>query len=107
EKSLTVAQISQQLDLPLRLTSLVVNEFVATGIFSEVHTDKEETVYQPGVTETKFTVKYLIDTIEQRGVNNMPITETQELVQAHALMKEVNGLLNNPLGQQLVKDIVK
>lgn len=107
EKSLTVSEISQQLDLPLRLTGMVVNEFVCTGIFAEVHTDKEETVYQPGVTESKFTVKYLIDTIEQRGVNDMPITETQELIQAHALMKEVNGLLNNPLGQQLVKDIVK
>ncbi|MBX3165747.1 MAG: YihY/virulence factor BrkB family protein [Bacteroidetes bacterium] len=107
EKSLTVSEISQQLDLPLRLTNMVVQEFVSTGIFAEVHTDEEKTVYQPGVTESKFTVKYLIDTIEQRGVNNMPITETQELIQAHALMKEVNNLLDNPLGRQLIKDIVK
>ena len=59
DKAMTSIQIAEKLDLPVRLARTIINEFVECGIFIEMKTDTEkEIVYQPGVTESKFTVKY-------------------------------------------------
>ena len=108
EKSLNVLQISEQLDLPVRLTKNMTNEFVETGVFVEVKTlVDDEIVYQPGVTESKFTVQFIIDTIEKRGVNTLPINESVELAQINKLMQEMDKILDSQLGSLHVKDIVK
>ena len=108
EKSLNVLQISEQLDLPVRLTKNMTNEFVETGVFVEVKTlVDDEIVYQPGVTESKFTVQFIIDTIEKRGVNSLPINESVELAQINKLMQEMDKILDSQLGSLHVKDIVK
>lgn len=108
EKSLTVIEISERLDLPLRLTKNLVNEFVETGLLAEVRTDNEkEVVYQPGVTETKFTVQFVVDTLDRKGVNSLPISDSKELVHINALMLEMDKLMDTPSGHLLVKDVVK
>src|SRR3954464_2121491 len=86
EKALTAIEISTQLDLPSRLTRIILNEFVQTGVLVEVKTETDqEIVYQPGITESKFTVKFLIDALDKRGINNLPITDTKELLQINEL----------------------
>jgi membrane protein len=108
EKSLTLAQISDKLDLPSRLTANIINEFVEAGIFVEVKTnDDKEIVYQPGITESKFTVKYLIDTLERKGVNTLPITDSSELQHINDLMQELDKSTDTELGHLNLKDIVK
>ena len=108
EAALNMVQISEKLDLPSRLTRMVVNEFVATGVFLEVTTaNDKEVVYQPGVTESKFTVKYLIDSIERKGINDLPINDTDELSHIHKLMKEMDKSMDTNLGHLNIKDLVK
>jgi membrane protein len=108
EKPLTSNDISEKLDLPSRLTRLILNEFVQTGIFVEVRTENDkEIVYQPGVTESKFTVKYLIDTLDRKGINNLPINDTSELLHINQLMQQMDKAMNTELGNLNIKDIVK
>lgn len=108
EKNLTAMEISERLDLPIRLTRHIINDFIEAKIFAEIRTDSEkETVYQPAVTESKFTIKYVFDSLEVRGVNQLPIEDTNELVHINGLMKELDGTLDTDLGHLLVKDIVK
>lgn len=108
ESSLTAKQISQALDLPSRLTVTLIHEFVDTGVFVEVSTDDEkEIVYQPGVTESKFTVQYLIDRMERKGVNSLPINDTLELIHINQLMQEMDKAMDTDLGHLYIKDIVK
>jgi membrane protein len=108
EPSLTIEQISSKLDLPSRLTRTIVNDFVETGIFSEVRTDNEkEVVYQPGVTESRFTVQFLVDSLEKKGVNSLPISDTIELIHINKLMQEMDRSMDTDLGHLQVKDIVK
>jgi membrane protein len=106
EKPFTIVEISLHLDLPARLATTIVNEFVETGIFVEVRSEKDETVYQPGITESKFTVKYVIDLLEKKGVNNLPINDTIELIHINKLMQELDHTLDNQLGHVYVKDLV-
>jgi membrane protein len=107
EKSLTALDISSQLDLPSRLTRIILNEFVQTGTLVEVKTEKDqEIVYQPGITESRFTVKYLVDTIEKKGINSLPISDTRELLQINELMEKMEKAMDGDLGKLNIKDLV-
>lgn len=108
EAPLNVIQISEKLDLPSRLTRMIVNEFVETGIFVEVATaNDKEVVYQPGVTESKFTVQYLIDSIDRKGINSLPINDTDELSHIQKFMEEMDKTMDTDLGHLKIKDLVK
>ena len=107
ESSLNVVEISEKLDLPSHLTRIILNEFVEIGIFVEVVTEVDkEIVYLPGVTESKFTVQYLIDAIEKKGINSLPINDTKELIHINKLMAEMDKSMDTNLGHMNIKDIV-
>lgn len=107
-KAMSSMQIAHRLDLPVRLARNIINEFVEAGIFVEVKTNVDkEVVYQPGVTESRFTVKYLISALEKNGVNALPINDTMELVHINQLMLELDKTMDTELGNSYVKDIVK
>ncbi len=107
EKPLNATEISEKLDLPSRLTRMIINEFVETGIFVEVLPEADkEIVYQPGVTESKFTVQFLVDSLEKKGINSLPINDTKELIHINKLMQEMDKAMDTDLGHLNVKDIV-
>ncbi len=107
EKALTAFQIADLLDLPTRLARTIINEFIETGIFIEARNENDkETVYQPAISETKLTVKFIIDKLDRKGVNTLPIRDTQELVTVNKLMSELEQILDNDLGNLKIKDLV-
>lgn len=106
EPSLTAKEISEKLDLPIRLTKMMLNDFVSTGIFVEVKTEDDEVlVYHPGVTESKFTVKFLIDSLEAKGLNSLPISESYEMTKVHAMLAEIDANLEANVGHLQIKDV--
>jgi len=108
EHPMTSIEIAHKLDLPVRLARKIINEFIEAGIFVEVKTNADkEVVYQPGVTESKFTVKYIITALEKNGVNALPINDTLELIHINQLMQELDKTMDTDLGNSFVKDIVK
>ena len=108
EKAMTSVQIAEKLDLPVRLARTIINEFVESGIFIEMKTDNEkEIVYQPGVTESKFTVKFLLETLDKKGINALPMSDTTELININKLMQQLDQSLEVEMGNVFIKDIVK
>ena len=106
-KPLTSIEIANKLDLPLRLARIIINEFIEVGIFNEVKTENEkETAYQPGISDSKLTVKFIIDKIDEKGVNQLPIENSKELEIVNRLMKDLDDVLNTTKGNVLVKDLV-
>lgn len=104
---LTATQIAHKLDMPVRLARLILFDFSETGMFNEVKTTKEnETAYQPALSETRLTVKYILDTLNTRGVNEMPIHQTHELQTIHKVMDEFDEVVSQNKGNVLVKDIL-
>ena len=107
EKALSATEISFHLDLPSRLTRSLINEFIETKIFVEVVAEiDKEIVYVPGVPESKFTVQYIIDTLDKKGVNSLPINDTNELIHIHKFMHELDQSLDTNLGHIHIKDLV-
>lgn len=106
ESPLTAKEIGEKLDIPLRLARHIINEFIETGVFIEIKGDKEkESAYQPGLTESKLTVKNILDMMDTKGVNVLPITDTEELKAINKLILELDHSMDNELGNKPVKDI--
>ena len=105
--ALTSIQIATKLDLPVRLARTIINEFTETGIFNEVKMVKDKEIgYQPGISDSKLTVKFIIDKLDEKGVNQLPIDDSQELAIVNRLMKDMDEVLNTSKGNTLVKDLV-
>jgi hypothetical protein len=66
----------------------------------------KETGYQPGISDSRLTVKYIIDKLDEKGVNELPIENTEELAIVNRLMKDMDNVLNTSKGNTLVKDLV-
>lgn len=106
EKAMTAKEIAEKLDLPNKLVQHILNEFVETGLFSVLHTESGFMSYQPGVTESKFTVRYLFEQLERKGVNHLPINETGEYNKACETMLAYEKYHDNELGNTLVRNLV-
>jgi len=104
---LTAAQIAERLDMPIRLARMIIFEFTETEILSEVKTEKEkEIAYQPAISENQLSVKYILDKLDTKGVNELPIQSTAELQNIHKVMNEFDEVLNENKGNVLIRDIV-
>jgi len=104
---LTSSEIAAKLDLPLRLARLIINEFTEMSVFNEVKlSDENDIGYQPAISDTKMTVKFIIDKLDEKGVNQLPIEDSKELDTVNRLMKDMDEVLNTSKGNMLVKDLI-
>lgn len=105
-KALTAYEIAQKLDLPTRLARILINELIEVKLFSEVKTvNDKDTAYQPAISDSKLTVNYVLGKLNEKGVNELPISNTKELSNINRLLAEMDEALNNNKGNALVKDI--
>ncbi|MBP7808485.1 MAG: YihY/virulence factor BrkB family protein [Bacteroidia bacterium] len=102
----TAFEIAQALDLPVRLARTVINELVETKLLSEVKTTNDkEIAYQPGISDSLLTIKFVINRLDEKGVNELPITDEKELAIINRLLKDLDNVMSDEKGNVLVKDI--
>lgn len=107
KKALNAKDIATMLDLPMRLALALINELVEARILCEVRTaDDKETAYQPGISDSRLTIKYIINRLDEKGVNELPIHDPKELSVINGLLNDLDHLTNNSTGNTLVKDIL-
>jgi len=95
------------LDLPVRLARNVINELVETKVLAEVKTENDkEIAYQPAISDSKLTIKFIMDRLDEKGVNSLPITDHKELEIINRLLVDLDNVMDNPKGNLPVKDIV-
>ncbi len=102
----TSIEIAQALDLPVRLARTVINELVEVKLLSEVKTvNDKEIAYQPGLSDSLLTIKFVINRLDEKGVNELPITNEHELKTINRLLKDLDNVMSDEKGNVLVKDI--
>ena len=106
EKPLTAVQISHILEVPVRLVRQILYELVESGIFSEANTEEDkELAYQPAQDINMFTIKYVLDALEQRGVDNLPVAQTKELEALSDTLQTLGHTIEKSPANRLLKDI--
>ena len=105
-KPLTATQISYTLEIPIRLVHQILYELVECGIAAETRTKEyKEFAYQPARTIDVLTIKYVIDALEQRGANNIPVAQTKELKTLSETLQTFNDTIEKSSANKLLKDL--
>jgi len=86
----TAAQMVEALKVPKSLLQQILMEVKAAGIVSEICPDEGGArAYQPAQNVDLFTVKYVIDKVEQQGVNHVPVLSGTDF---ENIKESLNGL---------------
>lgn len=105
-KSLLAVQIAKTLEIPIRLVREILNELVKSGVISEIYDDeKEEASFQPAQDINLFTVKYVIDRLEQQGSDNIPIAKSREIERLSECLRTFGEVIEKSPANMLLKEI--
>jgi membrane protein len=107
EMPLTASNISQTLEIPIRLVQQILDELVEIEVLSNTKRkdNNKEVFYQPARSINLITIKSVIEAMEQKGVNNIPIAQTAELTSLSNALKTMNDEIEKSPANRLLKDI--
>jgi membrane protein len=106
EKPLSVADISYELEIPVRLLRDILSELLKVQVLSEVKTEDDKVLaYHPGRDINLITIKYVLDRLDATGSNDIPVVQTEELGRISDSLKAFGGLIEKSPDNLLLKDI--
>ncbi len=106
DRAMTAEHISHTLEIPFILVNQILFELVASGVVSEVNPDGgERPVYQPGRDPDALTVKVVLDALSQRGSNDIPVAETEELHRLAKTLEAFDRMVEASSENRLLKEI--
>ena len=102
----TAEQISHGLELPFRLTSDILTDLLESGLITNTCRDEDdEPAFQPANDVSQWTLKYVIDALEKRGINEMPVANTAALVNLSDNLEALRVAAEQSPANKLLKDI--
>lgn len=106
EKALSADEVSHELEIPVRLVRQILFELVEARVLSEVKLDDRETMaYQPARDIEDLTITNVLNQLNRRGVNWIPLDNTGDLEKLKGrLMQFQEGIEKSPANVPL-KDI--
>ncbi len=106
EPPLSAINISKTLEIPIRLVQQILDELVEAGILSDTEVKKnKEMSYQPARDINAITINSVIEALEQKGVDNIPVAQTAELRHLFEALKTLNDEIEKSPANRLLKDI--
>jgi membrane protein len=103
---LTASNLSQALEIPIRLVQQLLDELVESEIFSITEIkENEKLAYQPARDINIITIKSIIDALEQKGVDNIPVAQTPELQSLSEALATFSDEIEKSPANLLLKDI--
>ncbi len=106
ENPLTAPQISHNLGIPIRLLHQILYELIDSRIISDINNDESvDPAYQPAQDINRLTVRYILDALDNKGIDNIPVVQTRELEVLSDTLKEFGNIVDNSQANRLLKDI--
>jgi membrane protein len=104
--AITANQVSHSLDIPIRLVRQIIFELSKSGMISEIKTaEYKEIAYQPACDINKLTIKRVVDALENKGANGIPVAKTKQLQALSKKLKAFDQLIKESSHNMLLKDI--
>ncbi|MBW1840518.1 MAG: YihY/virulence factor BrkB family protein [Deltaproteobacteria bacterium] len=106
EKPLTADQIANTLEIPVRLVWQILDDLVDSGVFSVTESETtKDAAFQPARDINLFTIKYVMEALDHRGVDDLPLPQTGELQTLSASLNTFGDIIENSPENRLLKDI--
>ncbi|MEE4196223.1 MAG: YhjD/YihY/BrkB family envelope integrity protein [Bacteroidales bacterium] len=107
EEPLTDKEISQKLEIPIRLVRDILFVLSESRILTELATQQyKEKAYQPAQDINKITVSYVLNAIDHNGVDKILAADSAEKDQIKKLLNDFDLAVQNAKGTMLLKDII-
>jgi len=105
-KPQTAADLSQELEIPIRLVNQLIFELAEAGILSEVKFGDTQVIgYQPARDIEDLTVHKVLELLDRTGVENIPVAETKSLQAIRNKLGQFQDALAKSPANMLIKDI--
>jgi membrane protein len=99
-------RIAHALEIPVRLAREILHDLRAAGVVSQVTLDDERMVaYQPARNPEEITVQYVLDALEKRGIDDIPVAESKGLKRLAACLKDFHDLIAQSPSNKRLQDI--
>ncbi|MFA5099379.1 MAG: YihY/virulence factor BrkB family protein [Candidatus Omnitrophota bacterium] len=104
---ITAAQISHALEIPIRLVRQINYDLSEAGIIAS--TNKEDgdkaAAFQPARDTDSLTIKYVLDSLEHAGTDDIPVAETDDLKKLKKSLAEFGSLIEKSPANIRLKDL--
>ncbi|MFC2140316.1 YihY/virulence factor BrkB family protein [Candidatus Auribacterota bacterium] len=99
-------EISQKLEIPIRLVRQIIFELVQSHLVSEVCDEKDKNFsYQPARDIDTFTIHAVIKALDDRGIDNIPVFHSEELNKLSESLKNFQQTIEKSTENLLLKSI--
>jgi membrane protein len=106
KKPLTAEQIAQRLQLPVCFVHDILAKLIQSEVVSETYrSDGKQPTFQPAQTVDKFTVKYVIDTVEKHGSDSIIPLESAAHQKLAECLKSFDDTLEKSPANTLLKNL--
>ncbi len=103
---LDAREISLRIEAPSCLVHDILYDLEAAGLISEVMDPGGRPAgYQPAKDPNILTVKYVIDALEQRGTDSIPVDPSEELQRLAETMNSLDSLIQNSPANKPLKEV--
>jgi membrane protein len=106
EKPLTYSQISNHLNMPVRLVHQIIFDLIESGLVSETRTKADkEFAYQPACDINKMTIQYVLEALDQSGTDDIPVAQTEDYQALSDALQNFGEAMKKSTANKLLKDI--
>ncbi|NPU84773.1 MAG: YihY family inner membrane protein [Syntrophaceae bacterium] len=101
---LTAAGLHLMTGIPHKLLAAILSELTECGILAEVSAERPgEAGFQPAVDPDRLTIAYVLDALDRRGTDDIPILRTEALEELSASLREFEKMLREFPSNRLLK----
>lgn len=102
----TAHQIAHTLDIPIRLVQQILYDLEESGIFVEIRVNNDKDIaYQPARDPEAMTIQYVIDAMERKGSDDIPVARSEELDKISEALKTFNDQIAISPANKRLKEI--
>jgi membrane protein len=106
EKPLEEDYIAHELGIPIRLLRYLLHDLSEAGVITPVRMIQEKTqAYQPAFNTDEMTITTVLDSLETRGTDTLPVLESSELDQIRDLLETFREENRSSEANLLMKEI--
>jgi membrane protein len=106
EVPLTAIKISEGLEIPRGLTTEILEHLTESGVLIEAaNRGNSEPAFVPGRDTDLLTVKFVMDALDRRGVDHIPVAQTEELEKISQSLKAFGEAIEKSPENLRLKDI--
>ena len=106
KKPLTAIELSHNLEIPIRLVNQVIFELTDSGILSEVKSGEAKVItYQPARDIDDLTIQKVLETLDQRGMDTIPVAQTKTLKTLSSYLVQFRDAVAQSPANVLLKEI--